>query len=149
MGIYDDVNTQLKAAMRARDKARVAGLRGIRAALIEEQKKSGADTVGDDACQTILRRLAKQRRESIEAYKAGGRDDLLAAEESELAVIEGFLPQLADEATTRAWVQAAIEATGAASMRDMGKVMGHLMKHHKGLVDGKLANTLVRELIAG
>ncbi len=147
MGIYDDVNAQLKTAMRARDKVRVAGLRGIRAALLEEQKKTGAETVADDACLTILRRLAKQRRESIDAYRAGGRDDLLAAEESELAVIEAFLPQLADEATTRAWVQEAIEATGAASMRDMGKVMGHLMKHHKGALDGKLANTLVRELI--
>jgi hypothetical protein len=150
MSIYDDVNTQLKQAMRARDKMRVAGLRGIRAAFIDEQKKkNGTDTVADDVCITILRRLAKQRRESIEAYRDGGRDDLRIAEESDLAIIDAFLPKLADEETTRAWVAEAVAATGAASMRDMGKVMGHLMKNHKADLDAKMANGIVKAALAG
>ena len=149
MDIYDTVNVELKKAMRARDKARVAGLRNIRAAFIEAQKADGSDTVDDETCLTLLRRLAKQRRESIDAYEKGGRDDLAASEQAELAVIEAFLPQLADEATTREWVKAAIEATGATSARDLGKVMGELMKAHKGEIDGKRANVIARELIAG
>ena len=148
MAIYDDITTEMKIAMKARDKARTQGLRNIRAAFIAGAKETGADSLSDEDCQTILRRLAKQRRESIEAYEQGGRDDLAADERSELTVIEGFLPQLADEATTRQWVTEAIAATGAESARDMGKVMGKLMAGHKGELDGKLANIIVREYLS-
>lgn len=150
MGIFEDVSEQMKAAMRAKDKERLAGLRGIRAAFIEAIKEEGAgDTLDDDAAVTILRRLAKQRKESITAYETGGRDDLVAEEQAELAVIEGFLPSLADEATTRAWVDEAIAKTGASSPADMGKVMGALMGAHKGELDGSLANRIVRERLSG
>ncbi|MEO0600502.1 MAG: GatB/YqeY domain-containing protein, partial [Myxococcota bacterium] len=87
--------------------------------------------------------------ESITAYEEGGRDDLVAQEKAELAVIETFLPSLADEATTRAWVEEAIAKTGASAPGDMGKVMGALMGAHKGELDGGLANRIVRELLAG
>ncbi|MEN0062675.1 MAG: GatB/YqeY domain-containing protein [Myxococcota bacterium] len=150
MGIVEQVNDQMKDAMRAKDKARLAGLKGIRAAFIEALKEEGAgDTLPDDVAVGILRRLAKQRRESITAYEAGGRDDLVDQEKTELAVIEAFLPSLADEATTRTWVEEAIAKTGAASPADMGKVMGALMGAHKGELDGALANKIVRELLAG
>lgn len=148
MPISDDVMTQLKAAMKARDKARVAGLRSIRAALLNEAKATGTD-VSDAKAIEVLRRLAKQRKESIEAYDAGGRAELAAEERSELEVIEGFLPSLADEATTRAWVAEAIASSGAAGPRDMGRVMGALMKAHKGEIDGGLANRIARELLVG
>jgi uncharacterized protein YqeY len=147
MGLVETVSEELKTAMRARDKARVAGLRGIRAAFIEAMKEDGSETLADEAAMTILRRLAKQRRESIEAYDNGGRPELAAEERSELEVIEGFLPQMAGEAQTREWVAAAIAKTGASSMSDMGKVMGVLMGAHKGVLDGKLANQIVRELL--
>lgn len=147
MSILEQVSEQLKVAMRSQDKERVTGLRGIRAAFIEALKVDGSTELSDDAATEILRRLAKQRRESIEAYVAGGRQDLVAVEEAELKLIETFLPATADEATTRAWVQDAIARSGATSAREMGKVMGLLMQEHKGVLDGKLANRLVRELL--
>ncbi len=148
MGIFEQVSQQMKEAMRAKDKERLAGLRGIRAAFIEAMKEDGADDIADEAAITILRRLAKQRRESITAYEEGGRDDLVAEEKAELAVIESFLPSLADEATTRAWVEEAIAKTGASAPGDVGKVMGALMGAHRGELDGGLANRIVRELLS-
>jgi uncharacterized protein len=149
MGIEQTVNERLAEAMKARDAERVAALRGIRAAFLNEMKKDNAKTLSDETSVEVLRRLAKQRRESIEAFAAAGRDDRAEAERAELAVIEEFLPQLADEATTRGWVQEAIAATGAAAPGDVGKVMGALMKAHKGEVDGQLARRLAQELLAG
>lgn len=147
MSLVDQVSSDLKTAMRARDKVRVAGLRGIRAAFIEAMKADGSETLSEEAAMTILRRLAKQRTESIEAYTKGDRPELAEEERGELAVINAFLPQQADAAQTRAWVEAAIAKTGASSMSDMGKVMGILMGQHRDVLDGKLANTIVRELL--
>ena len=148
MAIVDEVSEQLKTAMKARDKARVTALRGIRAGLLEAMKADGRDTLPDDESIAVLRRLAKQRRESIEAFDAGDRAEMAAAERAELEVIEGFLPKLADEAQTREWVAEAIAKSGATSMRDMGKVMGALMGAHKGELDGKIAQQLVRAALA-
>lgn len=148
MSLVDDVSAQLKTAMRAKDKPRVQALRSIRAGFIEASKLAGAgDSISDEQAQVILRRLAKQRAESIAAFEAGDRPDLAQVEKVELEVIEAFLPSLADEATTRAWVQEAIASTGASGPGDLGRVMGALMKAHKGQMDGKLANQLVRQLL--
>ncbi len=149
MPIIDDVTSQMKDAMRAKDKIRLTALRGIRAAFIEALKADGAETLSDDKCVPILRRLEKQRKESIAAYEAGGREDLAQPERLELAVIANFLPSLADESTTKAWVQVAIEASGAAGPQDMGKVMGALMREHKGEVDGGLAKDVALKLLRG
>lgn len=149
MPLVDDVSNQMKSAMRAKDKPRLQALRGIRAAFIEASKASGSDgSVPDEEALTILRRLAKQRRESIAAYEGGGREDLAAEERNELEVIEGFLPTLADEEQTRAYVEKVIADTGASGMGDMGTVMGALMSRHKDVLDGKLANRVVRELLS-
>jgi uncharacterized protein YqeY len=145
MSIVDRVSDELKQAMRAQLKERITALRQIRAGFIEAMKVDGADTLADEKAEEVLRRLAKQRKESIDAYDGGGRSDLADQERAELAVIEAFLPQLADEATTAAWVDAAVAETGATSARDMGRVMSALMAAHRGQVDGKLANRLVRE----
>ena len=147
MAIIDDVTAQMKDAMRSKDKVRLGALRGIRAAFIETMKKDGSDTVTDEAAVAILRRLEKQRKESISAYDAGGREDLATVERAELEVLQIFLPSLADEATTTAWVQAAIDASGAAGPADMGRVMGALMKAHKGEVDGGLAKDIALRLL--
>jgi len=149
MAIIDDVTAQMKDAMRAKDKIRLTALRSIRAAFIEALKADGSDTLADDKCIPILRRLEKQRKESITAYEAGGREDLAAPERGELAVIEGFLPSLADEATTTTWVQAAIADAGATGPQDMGKVMGALMRAHKGEVDGGVAKDVALKLLRG
>jgi uncharacterized protein YqeY len=147
MPILDSVGEQLKAAMRAQDKPRLAALRNIRAAFLNEMKQDGSDTLADEACVAVLRKLAKQRVESIEAFESGGRPELAAAERAELALIETFLPSLADEATTRGWVREAIAASGASSPKELGRVMGALMKAHKDQVDGTLARRIAAELL--
>jgi hypothetical protein len=149
MGIEQTVNERLAEAMKARDAARVGALRGIRAAFLNEMKKDNAKTLSDEVSVEVLRRLAKQRRESIEAFAGAGRPERAAEERAELAVIDEFLPRLADEDSTRAWVREAIAATGAAAPGDVGKVMGAVMKAHKGEVDGQLARRLAQELLAG
>jgi uncharacterized protein YqeY len=103
--------------------------------------------MSDEQAQTILRKLQKQRQESIEMFTQGGRDDMVAAEQAELVIIESYLPQLADEAQTRAWVEEAIKASGAASPKDMGKVMGQMNAKHKGGVDNKLVSQITSELL--
>ncbi len=149
MAILDDVNAQLKEAMKAKQATRLAALRGMRAAFLNEMKKDGAETIPDEAAVTILRKLAKQHKESIDAFEKGGRDEQAAAERAELEVIEGFLPSLADEATTRGWVEATIAESGASAPGDVGRVMGAVMKAHKGEVDGGLAKKIAAELLGG
>ncbi len=149
MSIFDDVSAQMKEAMKSQDKARLTALRNIRAGFIEALKLDGSSTLSDETAETILRRLSKQRKESIDAYEAGGRADLASEEKAELAVIEAFLPKLADEATLRGWVQEAIASSGATTQKELGKVMGALNGAHRGQFDGKLANKLVRDLLPG
>ena len=147
MSIFDTVARQMKDAMRAREQVRLGALRGIRAEFLTELKKDGADELSDEVCITILRKLEKQRKESIAAFDGANRTELADKERAELVVVSSFLPQLADEATTRAWVEAAIAASGAAGSGDLGKVMGALMKAHKGEVDGALARTVAQALL--
>lgn len=147
MSIFEQVSAQLKDAMKNQDKGRLTALRGIRAAFIETMKLDGSTSVSDEAAIGVLRKLSKQRKESIEAYEAGGRADLASEEKVELAVIEAFLPQQADEETIRGWVREAIAASGATNQREMGKVMAALMDAHRGAVDGKTANKLIREVL--
>ena len=147
MPIFDQVNTQMKDALRAQRKLELQALRNIRAGFLLRMKEDGSETLSDEDCIAILRRLEKQRRESIEAFEAGGRKEQAAAERGELEIILAFLPKLADEATTRAWVEAAIAESGAKSQKDLGRVMGALMKAHKGDVDGNVARKLASELL--
>ena len=148
MTIQDRITAQMTEAMRAKDPARTNALRNIRAAFLNEMKKDNSKSLGDEVCVGILRRLEKQRKESIEAFEAGGREEMAAAERAELAVLQEFLPSLADEALTRTWVEEAIAASGAAAPGDMGRVMGALMKAHKGDIDGNLAKKIAQELLS-
>lgn len=148
MAIVDDVTSQMKDAMRAKDALRLATLRSMRSAFLNEMKKDGSDSVSDAVCETLLRKLEKQRKESIDAFTKGGREEMADTERAELAVIQEFLPQLADEAQTRSWVEAAIAETGASLPKEMGKVMGALMKAHKADLDGNIARKIVQELLA-
>lgn len=149
MPIFDDVNDQMKDALRAQQKLRLQALRNIRAGFLNRLKEDGSQTLSDADCLPILRRLEKQRRESIEAFDAAGRTEQAAAERAELEIILGFLPRQADLATVRGWVQAAIAESGATSAKDVGKVMSAVMKAHKGDLDGNVARKIASELLSG
>ncbi len=148
MPIADQVTEQMKQAMKARDERRLVALRSMRSAFLNEMKKDGSTSVSDEVCEGLLRKLEKQRKESIEAFSNAGREELAAAERAELAVIQEFLPKLADEAKTREWIEAAVAASGAAGPKDVGKLMGALMKAHKGEIDGDLARRLAQQRLA-
>lgn len=142
--LIERISQDLTAAMKARDAVRVGALRMVRAAFIEAEK-AGKGAVTDDGALDILRRMKKQREESAQVFASGGRDDLAQNELNEIAVIDDYLPKLADEATTRGWVREAIAASGASSRKEMGKVMGALMKAHKADVDGALARKIIED----
>jgi len=147
MAIFDQVSAQMKDALKAGRKLELQALRSIRAGFLVRMKEDGSETVSDEDCLAILRKLEKQRRESIEAFEGAGRTEQAAAEKAELEIILAFLPKLADEATTRGWVQSAISESGAKSAKDLGRVMGALMKAHKADVDGNLARRIAGELL--
>ena len=149
MSLVETVTAGMKDAMRAKDKPRLKALRNIRAAFLEAMKSDGRDSLPDDEALSILKSLAKKRRESIELYTQGGREDMAADEQAELDVIDAFLPAVADEAQTKAWVDEAIAKTGASGPSDMGKVMGVLMGAHKDELDGALASKLVKAALIG
>jgi uncharacterized protein YqeY len=141
----------LKEAMLAKDAAKTSTLRMILAKLKDVDiaaRPSGVDKVPEEQVVAMLRGMQKSRRESVELYRQGGREELAAKEEAEIAVIEGFLPQQMDEAAIAAAVDAAIAETGAASVKDMGKVMGVLRKHG-GALDMAKANPLVKAKLGG
>jgi len=148
MSLIEQVSADLKAAMLAKDTGKVVGLRMVRAAFIELEK-SGSGPVTDERCLEALKRLKKQREDSILSYEQANRSDLAEQERSELALIETYLPKLADEAQTLIWVQEAIAASGASTAKEVGKVMGVLMKAHKNDIDGNLARSLITRTLGG
>jgi len=147
MPIFDDVNQQMKDALRAQEKLRLQALRNIRAAFLLRLKEDNSTSLTDEQAIPVLRRLENQRKESIEAFDAAGRTEQAAAERAELEIILGYLPKRADEATVRQWVNDAIAETGAKSAKDVGRVMGAVMKAHKGDVDGNEARRIAAELL--
>lgn len=146
--LVDKVSASLKTAMLAKDAARTGALRMIRAAFIELEKE-GKGEVTDERCVDALRRLKKQRDDSVASYESAGRADLAAVERAEIVIIDEFLPQLADEAQTLVWVKEAIAASGATSPKEMGKAMGALMKAHKADIDGAVAQALLKRELGG
>jgi uncharacterized protein len=150
--IRDDIKAATIAAMKAGEKDRTAALRQISAKIkdrdIEERTAAQPVTDDDVLVTSVLQKMAKQRRESIEMYDAGGRDELAAVERAELAVIEAFLPQMMDEAATRAAIEAIKADLGASSMKDMGAVMTELRNRHGAVLDGKLASGLVKAALS-
>ena len=138
--IHDD----MKSAMRAGETLRRDTLRMLIAALKNERIDKGAD-LDEDSVLAVVRRGVKSRKDSAQQYRDAGRDELADKEEAEIAVLEGYLPQMLDEAATIAAVEAAIAETGASEKCDLGKVMKAVMAAHRGLVDGKLVNRLAGE----
>ena len=142
-----EVQQSVKEALKAGDKDRVAVLRMVVCELQNEAKRSREqlDETGELA---VLRRELKKRQESIEAFRAGGRDDLVGFEEFAAGIIEDMLPKQMDEAALSALIDRVVAETGATSARDMGKVMSAVMAEGGVLVDGKLASRLVKERLS-
>jgi len=144
------INDDLKTAMKAGDKDRVGTLRLINAAIKSadiEARPSGKDKITDADILSVLAKMVKQRRDSIEQYKAGGRQDLADKEQSEIAVIEGYLPQQMSEDEAKAAIAAAIKETSAAGPKDMGKVMAVLKAKYAGQMDFGKASALTKDLL--
>ncbi len=147
MSLRDQFPEQLKAAMRAADAPRVSTLRMILAKLKDTDiasRPKGVPEVAEEEIVAMLRGMAKSRRESVDLYRQGNRADLVAKEQAEIAVIEGFLPQQMDDAATADAVAAAIAESGAASVKDMGKVMAVLKSRHGATLDMAKVGPTVR-----
>jgi len=146
MALRDQFTEQLKTAMKGGDAPRVSTLRMIMAKLKDTDiaARPALEKVPDEQIVAMLRGMAKSRRESVDLYKQGKREDLVAKEEAEIAVIEAFLPQQLDAAATEAAVVAAIAETGAASVKDMGRVMAVLKAKYAATLDLGKVGPVVR-----
>jgi hypothetical protein len=144
----DTIRAEMVTATKAGDRSRRDTMRLLMAALENGRIEVGHDLSEDEALK-FLQKEAKQRRDSIEEYAKGGRDDLVASEQQELDIIQTFLPQQLDDAEVRRLVEETIAEVGASGMDDLGKVMGPLMQKLDGRADGRAANGIVRELLSG
>ena len=146
--IRDQIKAALTAAMKAGDKPRTAALRLIQSALKNreiELRGAAQPPADDDAVVTeVLQKMVKQRRESIDMYRKGGRDELADAEAAEVAVIEEFLPKQMSDAEIAAAIDAVVAETGAASVKDMGRVMAAMKERHAGKLDMGKAGQMVK-----
>ena len=147
MTLRERLQADTTAAMRSGDALRRDVLRMAQNTMynIEKAKKV---TLSEDEVLGVLTREVKTRRESVEAFRSGGREDLAAKEEAEIAILQGYLPDALTEAEIGALVEEAVAATGASSARDLGKVMGWLSPKTRGRADGKVVSGLVAQALA-
>jgi len=148
--LRDDINNAVKDAMKAREEKRVSTLRMVNAAIKNadiEARGQGKDPLDDGAVLGLLQKMIKQRQESVELYDKGGRPELAAAERNEIEIISSYLPKQMSDAEMTAAIEAAIIETGAASMKDMGKVVGALRGRYAGQMDFGKASGKVKELL--
>jgi uncharacterized protein YqeY len=145
MMLVDEVSTAIADAMRKHDPARLSALRMLKAALVNRSIEKGHD-LDEAESRQVVSSLVKQRRDSIEQFTAGGRQDLAAKESAEITILESYLPPAADPALVDRAVAEAIAETGATSAKDVGRVMKAVMIRLAGQnVDGKTINELVRK----
>jgi uncharacterized protein YqeY len=149
MNLFDQISEDIRLAMLARDKERLEALRNVKKVLLEAKTaKSGSEELSDDAAIKAIAKLAKQGRDSAEIYKQQNRLDLYDPEMAQVKILEGYLPvQMSDEELTAA-IAAIIEKTGAASIKEMGKVIGIASKELAGKVDGRLISDKVKSLLS-
>lgn len=147
--LFEQVSSDIRTAMKARDKVRLEALRNIKKYFIEAKTAPGAnDTLEDATALKILQKLAKQGEESADTYAKAKRQDLADVELAQVAVIKEYLPKPLTEEEITAQVKDIIAQTGAQDMKDMGKVMGQATKQMAGKADGKVISTIVRKLLA-
>ena len=146
----DKINDDLKTAMKAGEKDRVGTLRLINSAIKSadiDARPSGKDKISDADILSVLAKMVKQRRDSIEQFNAGGRPELAAKEAAEITVIEGYLPKQMSDDEAKAAIAAIIKETGAAGPKDMGKVMAALKAKYAGQMDFGKASALTKDLL--
>jgi hypothetical protein len=153
MGLRERFNEQLKEAMKAKDAKRVSTLRMVNAALkdkdIAARTETSREGISDDDVLNLLAKMIKQREDSITAFVVGNRPDLADAEREEIAIIREFMPKQMSSEEARAATQAVIAEVGAASMKDMGKVMAALKERYAAQMDLAKASGTVKELLSG
>ena len=142
--MLDQLQEELKIALKAGEKAKMMGLRNIIGKIKAAQIDKG-ETLTDEESSKILKIAAKQLKESIDQYQKGGRDDLAEKEAFELTLLEKYLPEQLSEEQIRQTVKNIVKNTGAGSMQDMGKVMGATMQELAGSADGKIVQKIVQE----
>ncbi len=147
VSLRDRIQTDVTAAMRSGDSLRRDVLRMAQNAVYAVEKRERREPTDDDVA-AILTREVKTRRESIDAFRKGGREDLVAKEEAEIAILTDYLPEQLDDAAIQALVTDAVSAIGATSARDMGKVMGWLSPKTRGRADGRRVSELVAQALA-
>jgi uncharacterized protein YqeY len=149
MPLVDDIQAAIADAMRQQARARLSALRMLKAALMNQEVAKGR-VLDDDEARQVVRSLVKQRRDSIEQFAKGGRQDLVDKETAEVAVLEAYLPAAADPAIVERAVADAIAETNAATPKDIGRVMKAALAKLAGQqVDGKMVNELVRKKLSG
>jgi len=145
MSLKDQILADVTVAMKAKDAARTSTLRMLKAAIVNRQIEKGGE-LDDEELMKLLRSQVKQRRDSVEQYEKGGRQDLVDKERAEIAVIEGYLPQAASQDEIDKAVAAAIAETGAASIKEMGAVMKAVMPRLAGKnADGRAVSETVKK----
>jgi uncharacterized protein len=148
--VKQQLQEELKQSMLAKDALKTSTLRMLLSAInyAEIQKGGAGYEATDEDVQAVIQKEAKQRRDSIEAFEAGGRQEMAEKEKQELAILQVYLPEQLGEEEIRKLIEEAIAMTGASSMQDIGKVMGALMPKVKGKADGNLVNKIVREKLS-
>ena len=146
MSLYKQIQNDMYNAMKSGNRKDANTLRTTLAKVKDKVIEKRQDLSKEEEVK-ILQTLVKQRKESIELYEKGGRNELAEAEQKELEIINNYLPKMMDESNIKSIVKTVIDEVGATSMADMGKIMPEVMKRGKGLIDGKSAQKFVQELI--
>ena len=146
MSLYNQIQNDMYSAMKSGNKEEANALRTTLAKLKDKAIEKRGDLNKEEEIK-VLQTLVKQRKESIDLYEKGGRDELAEAEQKELEILNNYLPKMMNENDIKNVVKSVIDAVGAKSMADMGKIMPEVMKRGKGLIDGKSAQKFVQELI--
>lgn len=143
MSLLEQLNSDLKTAMKAKDKLRLAVIRSLKTALTNAQISAGQDLSSDEELSVLSSQL-KQRKESLQEFENGDRTDLAEQTQAEIQIVQAYLPEQLDEAAIVAIVEEAMTTTGATSKADFGKVMQYVMPKVKGRADGALVNQVVK-----
>ena len=152
MALRDDINNALKEAMKAKNERTVSTLRMVNSTIKNadiEARGSGKQPLSDSDLLSVLQKMIKQRQESLELYEKGGRPELAAQEREEIAIITAYLPKQMSDDEMKSAIAAAITETGAAGMKDMGKVIGALKAKFAGQMDFAKASGLVKAQLSG
>ncbi len=146
MSLFDTIQSDMYAAMKSGDKHKTGTLRVALSTLKDKKIEKREDLTEVEAIK-IIQNLVKQRKEAADIYKENGRNDLMENENAELEILNAYLPQMMSEDDLRILVKKVVEDTGSSSLSDIGKVMPEVMKQSAGKADGKMAQSIVRDLL--